>query len=269
MELIIGSIVGLLLAGGFYYGFHRSANRVALIKSTKTTKTKELVETADGVAKEIGPGSFRELVELKGTITSSSPLRSELSNQDCVWYSYTVTREYEETYLATDSEGRQTQQIRRGSEVVSSNVRSQSFLLDDGTGTVAVDPEGAEIQGLKTHSSFQPGEPMTGFRIGSVLLNAVGIKGAGRQTLGYRSEEFTLPLGKEAFILGEASDVSGTLTVKKPEQNQTPFLISLKSEEQLVKDAMGAETGFLIGAIVLTLGSLTALTFGILRMLNL
>ena len=245
MILIIGGILGLALSGGFYYGFKKNASKIETIKATKTSNAKELLTTAAAVGAELGTGSFREMVELKGKITCNNPLRSELSNQPCVWYSYTVSREYEETVIEPDSEGRQVQQTRRGSEVVASNIRSTPFEILDITGSITVDPEGADIQSLKSHSSFQPGDPTSGFRIGNFLLNpSAGFLTGGRHTLGYRSEEFVLPVDKDAFIVGEASDESGTVKVKKPEKSNNLFLITTKSEEEIIKAAVGAETGF-------------------------
>lgn len=268
MVLIIGGVLGLGLSLGFFYGFKRTADKVHTIKATKTATTQELADLTAAVAKDLGPGSFRQEAELKGTITCPNPLRAELSNQPCVWYSYTVSREYEETILASDSEGRQVQQIRRGSEVVASNTRSCLFELQDSTGKIWVDPEGAEIQSLKSHSSFQPGDLSSGMRIGNFILNAaLGLSAGGRQTLGFRSEEHILPVDKAAFVLGEASDGDGQLKIRKPEKKGALFLISTKSEEEIVKGAMGAETGFLIGSIILGIGGLTALIFGIINIL--
>jgi hypothetical protein len=166
-----------------------------------------------------------------------------------VQYSMRVTREYEEEYWETDSEGRRVRRTRRGSETVASNSRSVPFFVRDSSGKIRVIPEGASFVAEKSVSRFEPGETHGDqLRIGSLNI-AIGALGSGRRTIGYRYEEDLVPVGKDIYVLGEANDRGGALAVSKPERKDAKFIISLKSEEQLVRGAKGAVTGLGIGAI--------------------
>jgi hypothetical protein len=59
----------------------------------------------------------------------------------------------------------------------------------------------------------------------------------GRHPLGYHYHEEVLPLGRTVYILGAATDASGTLLVSKPAQRHTLFLVSLRSRDQLLQSA--------------------------------
>ncbi len=247
---VIGAILLIVRTGQVKKG--------ALIAGTETSRVGELQETAKGVAQEIGAGSFNQFVEIKGTIVCDTPLTSELAKLPCVHYSMTVTREWEETYWDKDSEGRSVQRTRRGSDIVASNSRSTVFYVDDGSGRIRVNPEGAELIKEKAFSQFQPGEAQgSTLRIGSLTFNIGNIAlslGGGRRTLGYRYEEHIIPVGKPVYILGEASDAGGELTLIKPAEKGKKFLISVKSEEELMKGISTAKLVLLIIACLLIAG---------------
>jgi hypothetical protein len=117
-------------------------NKLYQMQSTETLTAKALADSASDVAKEIGPGSFNQVTEVKGKSVCDNPITSELAQRECVYYSMRITREYEEDYWDTDSQGRRTRRTRRGSDTVASNVRSTPFYIQDGTGKIKVNPEG-------------------------------------------------------------------------------------------------------------------------------
>ena len=206
------------------------------IASTETSTAAGLAQEATDVAKEIGPGSFTKAAEIKGTVACDSPLRSEMSGTDCVWYRSTVTREYEETYTERDSNGNARTGTRRGSEVVSTNERRVPFMVRDETGAVEVDPEGAPVEGVRVLSRFEQGDVGPAISIGGFRLS-LGAIGGGRRTIGYKIEEWALSVGARVYVLGEAKDDGGRLRVAKPSVKGGRFIISVKSEEQLLSSA--------------------------------
>lgn len=238
-------------------------NKALDIASTETTMAEELIDLAAQVGKEIGPGSFTRPAELKGTVECDQPLRSEMSGTSCAWYRSTVTREYEETYTERDSDGRSRTATRRGSETVSSNERRVPFFVRDPSGRMEVDPEGAALDGERVVSRFEQGERGTSISFGGFTVSLGGI-GQGRRTVGYKLEEWVLALGKTVYVLGEARDDGGRLRVAKPGKKGGRFIISLKTEEQLLKSAKtGARVLFAISAVLLAgaaaVGALMAL----------
>jgi hypothetical protein len=259
--LAVGAIV-LFIIG------RTQSSKARYIQSTDSSRAGELVQAAADVAKEIGAGSFSKLTELKGQVECASPLRAEISEEACVWYRSTVTREYEEHYQERDSDGKTRTRTRRGSEVVSKNERGLPFLLRDESGAVEVDPTGAKLDGDHVVSRFEPANGGN-LVLGSLRLDLGSMLGmGGRRTLGYRLEEWAIPLGKRLYVIGEVVDSEGRLHMRKPKDAKKRYIISVKDEEEILKGARGLSLGLTIGALVLVVGAvaLAVLVFlGILQ----
>ncbi len=268
MAFIIIGVLMVLAGAGLYFGSQGQKRKLGEIKGTETSTAAALAELASSVAKEIGAGSFNQIAEVKGTIECDNPLESELSQTSCVHYSMKVTREYEETYWETDDKGNRQQKTRRGSETVADNTRNVAFFVRDSTGRIEVDPSGAKLDTEKVFSEFRPGENQAGgLRFGRYSFNPATFAAlaGGRRTLGYRFEESALPLGRPVYVLGEAVDKDGRLRMHKPDQKGASFIISLKSEEQLVKGAQSVAKGMLIAAIVVAVLGLVGVVVGIIK----
>lgn len=253
-------IVAVLMAVGALVLFlvARSQGAKALdMQSTETSSAAELASLAAEVAKEIGPGSFTRVAELKGVIECGEPLKAEMSGTPCVYYRSSVTREYEERVEVSDKDGNRHWETRRGSEQVASNERRVGFRLRDETGTVEIDPQGADIDAERSLSRFEAGGGGA-LRFGDFVLELGGLAMGlgGRRTIGYRLEEWIIPLGRRLYVLGEAGDAEGRLLVRKPGAKGGRYIISLKTEEELVKSARGLALGLRIGAGVLLAGAL-------------
>mgnify|MGYP000939267301 CR=1 FL=1 len=265
--MLIAGIVVAAIGAVLFIVRGTQTKKASQIAGTETSRIGELSETAKSVAGEIGAGSFSQFVEIKGKISAENPLVSELAKVQCVHYSMQVKREWEETYWDRDSEGRSVQRTRRGSDIVASNTRSTPFEVNDGSGSIRVDPAGAELITEKAFSQFQPGEAQgTTLRIGSLSFNIGGIAlGGGRRTLGYRYEEQVIPVNRDIYILGEATDSAGTLTVQKPSEKGKKFIVSVKSEEEIMKGINTTKTLLLVFAIILIAGGAALVLFNFLR----
>ncbi len=229
--------VGLAAIAVLFFFLGRGQGRKALdMQATETSTSADLEKLARDIAAEIGPGSLNQTTEIKGIVESRNPLKAEMSGTDCIWYRSTLTREYEESYTEKDSNGNIRNATRRGSETLSSNERRLPFMVKDGAGAIEVDPEGATMDGERVLSRFEQGERGASIRLGSFTMN-IGAIGSGRRTLGYKLEEWAIPTGRNIYVLGEARDDGGRLRIGKPDSKDGRFLISLKSEEQLVKAA--------------------------------
>ena len=258
----------MLIAVGMVFGSRSQKKKLGEIKGTETSTAASLADLASSVAKEIGAGSFNQIAEVKGTVECASPLESELSKTACVYYSMSVTREYEETYWENDQNNNRVQKTRRGSESVASNTRSVSFLVRDASGTIAVDPDGASFVDEKVFSQFQQGEGRgASMRFGSYSFDPgrFAAIGGGRRTLGYRLEESAIPVGRPMYVLGEAVDSEGRLRIRKPDKKGASFIVSLKSEEQLVKGAASSAKGLVIAAVIAAVLGVAAIVFGAIR----
>ncbi|MBN1797043.1 MAG: E3 ubiquitin ligase family protein [Spirochaetales bacterium] len=258
----MGPFIGIGLVAGaiaLFVAYSFQSKKLFQIKSTETSQINELKEISSAVATDIGGGSFNQITEVKGKAVCDNPLTSELAKAKCVYYSMSVTREYEETYWDTDANGNRIQQTRRGSDSVAHNTRSTPFYIQDATGNIKVNPDGASFVTEKAYSRFEPGEVRgTSLRIGGLTINLGSItQSSQRRTIGYRYEEEIIPLNRVLYVLGEAADASGELCMQKPAKKGSKFIISVKSEEELIRSAKGSMTVLLILSLIAGIGGIT------------
>lgn len=244
-------ILALLAGGGLWYAYTVQKRRLALLQSTETATVAHLQELTASMADGVGAGSLLYRTEVKGKVRCDAPLRSELAEQPCIYYTMQVTHEYEETYYERDQQGRNVQRTRHGTETVASNTRFVPFMVEDSTGQIPIVPEGASFIAETVLSRFVPQEELHGgtLRMGQWTGQAPGIRSSDRQTLGYRYEEEAIALGRDIYVLGEATDREGKLCIMRP-HDQSDLLISVKGEEQLAREGSNTMTLCLIGAMV-------------------
>lgn len=265
MLVIVG--IALLILGGVLLLVRRSQQGKLLeILGTKTSTAQELIKAAEYVAERLGErGSFKQVTEVKGVLKCDNPLRSEIAQEPCVYYSMTVTREYEESYWETDSQTKQqVRKTRRSSDVVSQNSQRIPFWVEDATGPTWVNPEGADIDSVQVIDKF---ESNTGgiIALGGFSFNVGSLVGqmlSDTRTLGYRFREHILPIGRQVYVLGEAADSTGTVQIQKP-STKGKFIISLKSEEELVRSTKSTIQWLLVGAVACGLAGLGLIVAGL------
>jgi len=262
--MIIAGAVLMVVSIALYLVSAAQNRKLAAIRGTPTSLAADLRSLASSVGQELGGGSFAEAAEVKGVVRCEHPLVSELSEVKCVHYSTKVTREYEETSWETDANGRRVQRTNRGSDVVSENSRSVSFEVEDSSGRIPVEPEGANIVAERVLSRFDPGEAAAdGLRLGRLVLRLAPALSS-RRTIGYRYEEHAIPVDRPVYVLGEASDAGGTLTIRRPSAKGGRFIISLKSEEELARIARRAVTVLRVIAIVADAAGVALIAAGVL-----
>lgn len=240
----------------------KEQSKLLEIKDVKTATAKELNDLSREIRQELGSPGFTELAEVKGVVRCDQPLKGELSGQSCVFYEMLVEERYEETYYEKDSQGNRRQKTRTGTSTVASNRQMIRFEVEDSTGRVEVDPAGAEMDSVEVLDRFQPGAA-AGNRLqwGDFSAPVSGTT-AGRKILGYRYVEKILPLERPVYVLGEVSDRDGTLRIGNPAEKEKPFVISLKTEAELVRGVESRIRGMLYGAIFCFAAGLAALVYG-------
>ncbi|PZD71277.1 hypothetical protein C1752_07257 [Acaryochloris thomasi RCC1774] len=237
---IVGGIL-LVVSVVLFFVQRNAKQKLASIRQARHGTIADLQRTAQEIAAEIGSGSWRDYVKVRGDIQCARPLTSELKQVPCVYYKMTVEREYEETVTKRDDEGRTRQETERSSEIVSQNQRSTPFMLSDSTGEILVNPSDASIETVSILDEFRAESSMnSSLSFGGFSLSIGGDR-AGRRTLGYRYRESILPLDQKVLVLGQVTDAQGPsgsyentcLAIEKPTEKKQRFIVSLKSEEQL------------------------------------
>jgi E3 Ubiquitin ligase len=267
MDPIVPGVVLLAVAAVLCYliQINRQLERAAV--GSGITTIDELNHLHQKVLAEVGSGLFAQRAGLEGVLECDNPLTSELSNTPCAAFRYRVERRWEEEYEERDEHGKRVRRVRSGSERVAGNERRVPFLLRDATGRIPIEPEGARLDLERVVDRFEPGNSGHLVRFGGFQIDIGGLAGAPkRRTIGYRFFEEILPLGRTVYVLGLATDRGGTLHVGRvPVESHEPFLVSLRSREQIVSTARktvayaryAAFACAPIGLILLIIGLLT------------
>jgi hypothetical protein len=199
----------------------------------------------------LAPGT---LVEIKGTLRCEEPLTSEMASERCAYYSSKVVREYLEEDYDDDDVGSD-----RRSEVVAQNEQFAPFTVEDETGSVPVNAEGAEVDARQVVNRF---ERNTGGDGPSISLGGATIRlGGGERTLGYRYTESILPVDTPVYVLGTVQE-DGGIGAPPPGEEGQRFVVSHRSEEALGQSlgktvlwlGVGGIAALVVGLILLVVG---------------
>jgi hypothetical protein len=243
--LLLFAVIFLVVGGALLYFRNRTKQKAALMGQTETSNASD----ASGLA----PGT---LVEVKGTLRCEEPLTSEMAGERCAYYSSKVVREY----LERDHDDDDDVGSDRRSEVVAHNEQFAPFTVEDETGSVAVNAEGAEVDARQVVNRF---ERNTGGEGPSISLGGATIHlGGGERTLGYRYTESILPVDAPVYVLGTVQEGGGIGTPPGGEGQR--FVVSHRSEEALGQSlgktvlwlGVGGIAALVVGVILLVVGIL-------------
>jgi len=262
--LIVGFVL-LLAAGGMVWVLFNEKKKMALMESTETNTVDYLKELAKSMGEGVGSGALDYLTEVKGQVVCDRPLISELNETECVYYSMSVERKYEETYYEENEDGQRERRTRTSSDTVASNRRNARFMVEDATGRILVVPDGAKFIAEKVLSRFEPASGRSGqeIRFGSFAFTPRYQEGD-RRTLGYQFEEEAIPTGRNIYIHGRATDKQGELCIESPAE-KGQFIISVKSEEELARQGKSLSTGMTVGAVIAAIAGVICIVMGLIK----
>jgi hypothetical protein len=231
MNLVLGicAAVAAFVAVGLLWWRSRVGQEIALMASLETSGA--------GSIGQLAPGT---MVEVKGTLRVRSPLVAEFSQRPCAYFKSEIERE--EVYYERDSQGRDQRKTR--TTTVYSNMKYGQCLVEDQTGRVGLDFDGANVEAVQTMNEPTAAPTSGNGLMGSVLSALV----SSRST--YMRKESILAPDIPIYVLGEVQE--GGL-VGKPgngSKNKT-FIISHKSEEERTKSLSSTSRWLLVIAIIL------------------
>lgn len=249
--MIFFGIVLLAIAAGCFFAARGQAGRARTIGATDTFTAQMLQDLYNRVVPTLGGEALAQPCEVAGTIEADAALSAPLSGGACVAYTRTVTREYEEDVTTTDSAGKTSTSVARRSETVETNQQRVRFFVRDATGRVLIDPEQAELDLVDSGSRYDAAQPKPGDKT---------------RTLGYRYQEQSLAIGTQVYILGTVIDGGGQPTIaRSPRDPKQKFLISRRSERELITDATNSARWFYYAAGGCGAVGLVLLVIGLLR----
>jgi hypothetical protein len=263
---IVG-IVFLVAALVFFLIRRSQASKLAQVMAAETLTCAGVERFCKDQGQPVGP-SVSTQIAVQGTIEVRTPLKAELSGQDCVCFKTRVEREYEEERwenAPNEKSGRRLT-THRGSETVASNERLEPFYVRDTSGRILVDPQGADVDWVQSVDRFEHGEPQAGLQLLSgLILGTAGVAVGGRKTLGYRYHEWVLPAGRSAYVLGGATLRGGEPCIQASGQPGKRFIVSTKSGEQIAAGARRAMLWLGIACGVSALAGIALILVGLIR----
>ena len=212
-----------------FWGFF-SLKKKRLIENVPTSKTK---------------GVFMGLNEVKGRVRTELPIRSYLRECDCAYYRYTVEEHYRRTVTHTDSKGRTRTRTESGWKTIDSGEELMPFLLEDDTGRLRVDPQGARIEAARVFSTRSG-------RSSSLYYAKGPPSSISNSTHQRKFTEWALRLGETVYVMGMArfnEDLEAP-EIRADKQAEL-FLISTRSEAQITRAyALGAFFKLFFGTLL-------------------
>jgi hypothetical protein len=231
--LFIGIFL-LVLAGIFFFIARGQKAKAGKLAGTDMYDAATLQALHERIAGSLGADALAEQCEVSGIIEAEQPLQGKLSGKAVVWYRATVTREYEEQVTRRDEDGKLETVTESGSEQIEAHKEHIDFYVRDPSGRVRIDPDAADLELVETHNSLtSPEEEQIGKR----------------RITGIRSVERALPVGSQVFIHGCAIDRGGEVVIAKhPHKGDEKFIISLRSERELLQSASGTARNMQVAA---------------------
>ena len=188
---------------------------------------------------------FMGLVEMKGSAECEQPLRSYLTELECVYYEWLVEEEWERT--RTDSEGKR--EFSGGWLAVGGASAAVPFYVKDATGAVLVQPQGAAMDGAVVFSRTCKSDDYLYYAKGPRpgVSNSRGLR---------RFTEKAILLHGPVYVVGKARERKDAVAAEIAEDKFAPlFLISGRSEKEVQSSYFrGGVTWTLIGLVLLVGG---------------
>jgi len=277
-------LVLLAVAALLVFLSKRSENKVHHVKATETSKIGAIEKLVAEVAADMPDGvatGYKEYIEVKGRVVCDEPLRGEISDQEGAIIETEVVRVSERREEIRDAQGNIRTEWKKHEETLSSNRRESPFWVDDGTGRLRVKAVGGKgVELVKVVERFQPAtanDGGSGFGGGQVTLSMGRFQmslGSGRwdptssRTLGYRFVERVLPIGKPIYAIGEVAATEDEGLLLRPptdDDKKKPFIVSPRTEEEIVKGSEKSAKILKIVAIVVALLGAGLVVFGIVK----
>jgi hypothetical protein len=175
-------------------------------------------------------GVFIGLVELKGAVKCEQPLESYLTGTACVYYTYTVEERWSRTVQETVSDSRGTrveEHTETGWTTIDSRTEMAPFYLQDETGSLLVQPEGARIEALSVLDTECTASSPLYYEKGPAMpiANSDGLR---------RFTESAIPLQAPIFLVGPARERRDVVAPEiAADPNGAEFLISVRSQQEV------------------------------------
>ncbi|HXX59380.1 MAG TPA: LemA family protein [Dehalococcoidales bacterium] len=202
-------------------------------------------------------GVFIGLVELKGAAESDAPFTGRLSGAKCVLYNWRVDEHWTRIVTTTSTDGKghttTTTHTESGWTTVAHGGEEAPFYLQDDTGVIRIQPEGAKIESRELYDKT----------VGMLDPLYYGKGPAGSVANSDHRRRFVetgIPLHAQLYVMGQARERQDAVAAEVARDKKAPlFLISVHTEKQVsAEQGWGVWVFFFLGLVLAPLGVLVA-----------
>jgi len=232
--IFVGIILIAIGVGVFFYR-KKIEDKLLDVKYYDLVDIKSAVDILQSVAKEVGAGHYAQMIKVNGKAFMEEPLQGEFTNDDCVYYEVSATHRFKRMVENKDQNGRVKKSWVPSSESIGSAEVGGEFQIIDNSGAVAIDIQGADLTIEQAFKEFKSGRRSRDFSFGSYLPeNNYRIKSDG-----YEMVERHIKQNDDLFVIGELTDRNGFPQLTLSTEKDNPFIVSIHSEEQVIKALEG------------------------------
>ena len=225
--------------------------KIGEVLSVQKQVKEELETSENSVAKQL---------TVMGTPSCDEPLISPLGNKPCLYYSMKVTSKRIEHYTEKDSEGRTVNKTRTIEDVLDQSTNCTRFKIDDGTGSVMVDPHDGSFEGTttsvnksETHSHKEGANASISFGNFSLNLSNRNYSSSPTEPETIKYEEEIMGFDRPLTVIGTLTDKMGDFVIEKCGKNS--MIVSTKSQDDMIAERKSAlKTQLIIAAVCGGLG---------------
>jgi len=204
----VGIAVVVLAAGSAYCSWRtwRHVSNIRLIEDTPTCKIRS------------APQGYVELEGL-GKLMDGAPIIAKLSGLPCVWYRYKI-----EQQVTTQYKGH----MQTRWEVIEKDESTETFWLQDETGRVVVDPEGADVS-PRYRDKWRSSSSLGG--IARHPANVASFLSSRTDHGSYRLTEERINSGERLYALGFLKSVSSYTSMPTVDEDVRELLKDWKNNQ--------------------------------------
>ena len=247
-------LIPLVLIGGglvaIFYFRPKTKNTVTEIKFMQTKTISELNNMFSQMEQNGLGNEYREFVELKGNIVSDSLIETPFSNRKVAYCNSSVSQVTETKEQYRDNDGNTRTRIVKHETNISNEQSSQNISLVDASSNepviLEINSSGCNLDIPKTFDRFEPKNNLGSYS----YFNNFSWNRFGAETLGFKMTEETIEENQNLYVIGEAYKVGNKIHIGKPNDSKKPFIVTTKSEEEIVNNSDQNAKLLLIGGII-------------------
>lgn len=249
MMILTGLILIAAGIAGIVYFRPKFKNDIMEIQYMETSTIDEL-ETMFAQMDESGLGSdYRQYVELKGPAFVNQPVTTPFSNQSVAYCESRLQQVTEEKERYRDSKGNYHDRINKREHTISNEKSGEAiYLRDSASGTqilLDLSASGCKLDIPTTYDRFEPKNNLHNHR----FFHSFSYNSNDASTLGFRMNEKTIKVNQMLYVIGEAFKTGDQIMIGRPMDSKKPFIISTKSEDDLVNHGKRNAQIALLGGI--------------------